>query len=192
MNLATTRPQQSVKYTDPLSGLNYMDPAYTYPVLHRPRVVQVKPQFVEYEKLILTYFAEFIETVAFFPEDMNRRRLVKVLYFLEDGTIAVNEGSDTVVRRRRHLKSSPEAGYHWKDLNIGQEIRLNGIRLKIFDCDTFTKNFMTSRGIEVEINDLTDRLQSTALVIPARTVRGSGDDKDILPGGTLKADLVLR
>lgn len=172
-------PQQSVKYPDILSEYNYIDPEYTYPVLRRPKVVRVEPQYVIYEKLVLTYFATCIETVAFYPEDMNRRRNVKVLYFLEDDTMGVIEGNEKVVRRKRHLKSSTDVFYYWKDLNIGQEIRLNGIRFQIFDCDRFTKDFMTSKGIEFEVDDLTIHLQTAALAVPAKTtVPGIGHAKD--------------
>lgn len=166
----------SVGHTDLLCG-NYMDPNLTYPVLSRPRHVPTLPQFVEYDKQCLTYYASFIETVAIYPEEMNRRRVVKIVYFLEDDTIAVMEGKERIVRRGRHKKQSrPDVNYQWKDLNIGTEIKLNGIRFHIFDCDRFTKEFMSSKGIDFEV-DLEEQLRSCALVRPIRESQLGSEDK---------------
>lgn len=148
----------SVQYTDLLSRDTYMDPKYTYPILNRPRPVPVVPQFVQFDKQCLTYNATFDETVAMYPEEMNRSRQVKILYFLEDDTIAVIEGRERVVRRGRHKKES-DSDYNWKDLNLGREVKLNGIRFQIVDCDQFTKNFMVSKGMRFEANDIEMQIQ---------------------------------
>lgn len=155
----------SVKYTDLLSDGQYMDAKYTYPVLHRTKPIPTVPQFVQYDQQCLSYQATFVETVAIFPEEMHRRRQVRILYFLEDDTITVMEGKEKVVRRMRHSKEAvTNANYHWKDFNIGQEVTLNGIRFQIFDCDPFTKDFMTSKGIQYERNDLKTHLAMTETV----------------------------
>lgn len=81
----------SVKYNDLLSKDNYFDPAMTYPVLNRPAPVPFQPQFVKYDKLCLTFFGTFLETVAIYPEEKNSNRSVRIFYFLEDDTMAVME-----------------------------------------------------------------------------------------------------
>lgn len=159
----------SVQYTDLLSADSYMDPKYTYPVLNRPKPVPVVPQFVEYDKQCLTYLATFHQTVAIYPEEMNRRRNVKLFYFLEDDTISVMEGRERVVRRGRHKKVAvTDVNYHWKDLNLGKEITLNGIRFQIYDCDRFTRDFMTSKGIQFESNRIEDQLKESLTIGPVQ------------------------
>lgn len=181
-------PLASVRYTDLLSSDNYMDAKYTYHVLQRPKPVPIVPQFVKYDKQCLSYLATFIETVAIYPEEMNRRRQVKILYFLEDDTITVMEGRERVVRRRRHMKDTGDANYHWKDLNIGKEVMLNGIRFHIFDCDPFTKNFMASKGIQFERDYLEFHLgRSSSPVAQLATYPGMKEE-----GTSGKADKLRR
>lgn len=53
--------------------------------------------------------------------------------------------------RRGKISKNPAAGilYSWKDFNVGSEVELNGIVFHITDCDIFTREFLTSNGIEV-------------------------------------------
>lgn len=53
------------------------------------------------------------------------------------------------MRRKRHLKT-PDTYYNWKDMNLGKDIQLNGIKFYIYGCDQYTKNFLLSKGIELE------------------------------------------
>lgn len=160
MNVASST-ASSVRYSELITEDNYVDAKLTYPILSRPKHEPVVPQFVKYDKLCLCFSAMFIETVAVYSEEMNKRRQVRVVYFLEDDTMAVFEGRDRVVRRARHKKgTTSDYNYHWKDLNVGQEITLHGIQFYLFGCDEFTRSFLTSKGMQIGNCNLDSHLMS--------------------------------
>lgn len=37
----------------------------------------------------------------------------------------------------------------WKDLNVGIDLAVYGKKLRLYDCDSFTREYLTSQGIEV-------------------------------------------
>lgn len=57
-----------------------------------------------------------------------------------------------LVRRSRIPQSPPpDCEYlHWKDLNLGRDIRICGFVIRLTDCDAHTREFLTSQGIDVE------------------------------------------
>lgn len=133
------------------------DPILTYGRVKQPPVTPFRPHFVIYDKIQLTFFAFFKESIPECPSESYRIRHVNIIYFLEDNSMTViepcipNAGFKTgrLVRRSKIQKNSRGDIYLWKDLNIGIDITLNGIVYHITDCDPLTKEFMLSQGIEL-------------------------------------------
>lgn len=149
--------EDSIAYSNSVNDPTLYDPVLTYGRVKHPAVVPFKPNFVLYDKMILTFFGFFKQSVPESPIEHYRIRLVKILYFLEDNSITViepcvrNAGYDQgrLVRRCKIQKNTRGDPYTWKDLNIGLDIELNGICFHITDCDPYTKEFMLSQGIEL-------------------------------------------
>jgi hypothetical protein len=53
--------------------------------------------------------------------------------------------------RRGRISKNAAAGtfYTWKDLNVGIDIELGGITYHVADCDTYSREFLTANGVEV-------------------------------------------
>ncbi|GAB0092344.1 EF-hand domain-containing protein 1 [Sergentomyia squamirostris] len=150
---------QGVQFIDKSIDALIFDPVFTYGCIRKPQVAPFRPHFVQYDKMILTFKGYFRQHVAELPEDVNRIRYVNILYFLEDDTITVLEpktqnsgflNQGRIIRRSRITKSASGDFYTWKDINIGSQLNLNGITFNVIGCDSFTKEFMLSQGIELE------------------------------------------
>lgn len=188
-----TDTQLSAQQNYLLSNESYIRPEYTYPVLQRPKPEPIVPKFVEYDKQCLTYLATFAPNVTFHSEELNTRKQVKILYFLEDDTIAVMEGRQRVVRRGQHKKNVLSNDYyHWKDLNIGREIVLHGLTFLIVHCDQFTKNFMTSKGIQFQLDDQHFELYAPKVTIPNEPTLNSYLERHVNMFRPNQPDQVLR
>lgn len=116
-----------------------------------------RPHYVTYDKIQLTFFAFFKESIPESPNESYRIRHAKIIYFLEDNSMTVieqcipNSGYEIgrLVRRSKMQKNTRGDIYLWKDFNFGNDITLNGIIYHITDCDALTKEFMLSQGIEL-------------------------------------------
>lgn len=86
-------------------------------------------------------------------------RKVKILFFLEDGTVQVTEPKvensgipqGTLISRQRIRFPAPmdENFYDIIDFNVGREVELYGKVFKITNCDQFTRVFLNRLGISV-------------------------------------------
>lgn len=84
---------------------------------------------------------------------------MRILFFLEDGTVQVTEpkvensgiAQGTLVARQRIRLPAPmdDNFYDVADLNVGREVEFFGKVFKITDCDRFTRNFLNRSGIPV-------------------------------------------
>ncbi|XP_055388242.1 EF-hand domain-containing protein 1-like [Condylostylus longicornis] len=134
------------------------DPILTYGKTRNNLHTPFKPNFVKFDKIILTFFA-FFKPPGRDPDSSNetmRPRRVNILYFLADDSITVFEPAimnsgllqGRLVRRGKVSKNSIDY-YSWKDLNIGIDIEINDFIFHITDCDQFTKDFLKSQGVDL-------------------------------------------
>lgn len=88
-----------------------------------------------------------MEAILYSPEEQYRVRPVVIYYYLEDDSICIieptveNSGIPQGKRIKRHQLPKNERGehYHWKDLNLGMDLNVYGVKYRITQCDTFTK-----------------------------------------------------
>ncbi|XP_077298539.1 EF-hand domain-containing family member C2-like [Arctopsyche grandis] len=107
------------------------------------------PFWILFDKQILTFYANF--------EKDSDARPVKIMYYLEDGTMKVVElknkfsmNQGTIVGRQRiPLPGSNQSYFGITDLNIGYQVEIYGKHFLIMDCDYFTRQFLNRLGVKV-------------------------------------------
>ncbi|KAJ8871831.1 hypothetical protein PR048_028171 [Dryococelus australis] len=133
------------------------DPSLTYGRSKSSAPPLFVPHFVLYDKKVLLFRGFFKESVCESPDEHYRVRHVNILYYLEDDTMSVmeppveNSGlvQGCLVRRDRIPRNSAGYCWHWKDLNIGLDLPIYGIVYHTIDCDSFTKEYLESQGVEL-------------------------------------------
>ncbi|KAL5036620.1 hypothetical protein BDV3_005806 [Batrachochytrium dendrobatidis] len=106
------------------------------------------PAHVAFDKVVLRFDGYFKETVHESTEQFHLRK-VRILYFLEDDSIAVveppvkNNGipHGVLIKRQRLPKSSSEF-YTVQDFNVGINITFYGKTFRIVSCDKFTETYL--------------------------------------------------
>lgn len=137
-----------------LDELSNYNPALTYGSCSDVPVSNVVPAFVGRDQ-VLIFFAYFKQTVHESPDEFYCIRPVKILYYLEDDSIAVIEPTvensgipqGKFIKRQCLPKSDLGECWHWKDFNIGLDVTFYGKNFLIYDCADWTKEFMTAEGI---------------------------------------------
>ncbi|XP_026197308.1 EF-hand domain-containing protein 1 [Anabas testudineus] len=115
------------------------------------------PAHVALDKKVLRFYAYFEEDVLYSPEELYRVRPVVIYYYLEDDSMCIiepmveNSGIPQGKRIKRQRLPKNECGeyYQWKDLNLGMDLEVYGVKYRITQCDAFTKEFMESEGMVV-------------------------------------------
>ncbi|OXU28876.1 hypothetical protein TSAR_000406 [Trichomalopsis sarcophagae] len=117
------------------------------------------PHYALFSRKCLSFDAYFRQGIFGSPAEQWRVRRVKIVYYLEDDTMAVTEPKlenagfkqGKLVKRDKVPKWQDPEGrcYHWKDFNVGMNIAIYGVVYRIYDCDAFTREFLTSQGIDV-------------------------------------------
>ncbi|KAG7508744.1 hypothetical protein JOB18_008876 [Solea senegalensis] len=113
------------------------------------------PAYVAFDKKVLRFFAYFQEDTSSSPEEAYRVRPVIVYYYLEDDSMCIFEPTvknsgipqGKLLKRHRFPKNERGEHYLWKDLNVGMDLQVYGIKYHITQCDAFTEDFMESQGI---------------------------------------------
>uniref|UniRef100_A0A1Y1MR06 DM10 domain-containing protein n=3 Tax=Photinus pyralis TaxID=7054 RepID=A0A1Y1MR06_PHOPY len=131
------------------------DPSLTYGRTRSAALPQYLPHFALYDQKCLTFKAFFKQSVVESPLEYYRVRKVNIIYFLEDDTITImeprirNSGLEQgrLVRRGKIPKNNLGNYWHWKDLQVGKDIAINGVVYHTTDCDLFTREFMRSQGL---------------------------------------------
>ncbi|KAK5646680.1 hypothetical protein RI129_005144 [Pyrocoelia pectoralis] len=131
------------------------DPSLTYGRTRSTALPQYIPHYALYDQKCLTFKAFFKQSVVESPLEYYRVRKVNIIYFLEDDTITVmeprirNSGLEQgrLVRRGKIPKNNLGHYWHWKDLQIGRDMAINGVVYHTTDCDLFTREFMRSQGL---------------------------------------------
>lgn len=104
---------------------------------------------------VLRFYAYFKEAVHESPAEDERVRKVIILLYLVDMQIEVVEQKEgnsgmpqgTFIKRHRIPKKTGEP-YEFTDLQVGTEVTFYGRTLRVVDCDSFTREFYASNGIE--------------------------------------------
>ncbi|KAH9283174.1 EF-hand domain-containing protein 1 [Echinococcus granulosus] len=115
------------------------------------------PDYVAFDKKVLRFYGYFKESVTESAEEHYRVRNVMIYYHLEDDSMHIYEPIEfnsglpqgRIVNRQRIPKNGLGDYYTWKDLNLGMNITIYGRVYRIANCDTFTRNFFESEGIEL-------------------------------------------
>ncbi|XP_041979568.1 EF-hand domain-containing family member C2-like [Aricia agestis] len=127
------------------------------PALYARRQAPDLPAWILYDKHILRFQAFYQQSLHELREPRVLRK-VDILFYLEDGTIKVNEPrvnnsgllQGTLISRQRvRLPYSTDLYYDVLDLNVGREVSFYGKNLKIVNCDNFTRVFLNRLGINV-------------------------------------------
>uniref|UniRef100_A0A8C0DX56 EF-hand domain-containing family member C2 n=1 Tax=Balaenoptera musculus TaxID=9771 RepID=A0A8C0DX56_BALMU len=118
------------------------------------------PSWVAFDKQVLSFDAYLEDEVPDKIQENYRIRCYKIYFYLEDDTIQVNEPAlknsglpqGIFIRRHRISLPPPDEGqfYTVPHFNINIDIVFHGRTFKIYDCDTFTKNFL--KKIRVRLN----------------------------------------
>ncbi|KAM8752871.1 EF-hand domain-containing family member C2 [Rhynchonycteris naso] len=117
------------------------------------------PSWVAFDKQVLSFDAYLQDEVHDKRQENYRIRRYKILFYLEDDTIQVNEPQvknsgllqGTSIRRHRIPLPPPDDDqfYTMYHFNINIDIVFYGRTFKIYDCDAFTKNFLKKIGIKL-------------------------------------------
>ncbi|XP_011708053.1 PREDICTED: EF-hand domain-containing protein 1-like [Wasmannia auropunctata] len=146
----------SVRYAEGLDPVEYdissiygRVPCYVYR--------QFVPHYSLFAQKCLRFKAFFRQGVFNSPDEHYRVRHVDIMYYLEDDTFCViepvvkNAGfqQGKLVRRNRIPKNAKGDLFIWKDFNVGIDVCIYGVVYHIVDCDPFTREFLTSQGVDV-------------------------------------------
>ena len=119
----------------------------------------------EQTALVLRFYAYFQESVTESRDETYRVRYVRIYVYIEDDTIMIeehkdrNSGMNQGVLLRRMTVEKPNSvygdNYTQRDFNIGLDEDICGVVYHIYDCDEFTRNYLTQQGIEVPPSERT-------------------------------------
>ncbi|XP_076613252.1 EF-hand domain-containing protein 1 [Chaetodon auriga] len=140
-----------------ISELSFDIADITYGSRDQSLVEEFIPAHVALDKKVLCFNAYFEENVLYSPDEDYRVRPVVIYYYLEDDSMSItepkveNSGIPQGKRiKRQHLpKNEHGEHYLWKDLNVGMDLKVYGVKYHITQCDDFTKDFLKSEGIIV-------------------------------------------
>ncbi|KAL9652806.1 hypothetical protein ABK040_010838 [Willaertia magna] len=119
-----------------------------------------EPKWLSLEKKVLRFYAYFKEGVHESPVEQSRIRKCVIFYYLEDDTMHISEPKQdnsgipqgALVKRHRFPRATNDGNgpyYKMEDLNVGREVSVYGKTFRIVDCDSFSRQFLESVGIEV-------------------------------------------
>ncbi|XP_014259036.1 EF-hand domain-containing family member C2 [Cimex lectularius] len=133
----------------------------SYPSIYARGEVSELPPWIIYDKHILAFDGYYMESAdcADFKTPYSVHK-VKVLFYLEDGTIKViepqqmNSGTPQGCLIKRHRIRYADSGHNDEfydiiDFNIGKELQLYGKNITLVNCDSFTRIFLNRLGIPV-------------------------------------------
>ena len=117
---------------------------------------------------MLVFSCYFVEPVESSCEESERQRRCRLFFYLEDDTLCLVEpkvknsglAQGTLVRRhqvpyteiqeeRDQLRTVNTKFVTMWDLNVGQDLAVYGKRLRLTNCDKFTRDFLESHGVTV-------------------------------------------
>ncbi|GBG26047.1 EF-hand domain-containing protein 1 [Hondaea fermentalgiana] len=117
--------------------------------------LRVQPRWLKHDKDVLRFFTFFREPVFESALETFRIRRCELLYFLENGDVAVNEPKEQnsglpqgVLVKRMPLTHEDGSTFDPTEFCIGQELSIFRVRYRIVDVDEKTRLWLAERGIE--------------------------------------------
>ncbi|XP_034018599.1 EF-hand domain-containing protein 1 isoform X2 [Thalassophryne amazonica] len=137
------------------SNSTFNESEFTYGHISRSISPVFIPAYVALGQKVLRFDAYFKEEVLYFSNAEYRIRPVNIYYYLEDDSMSIyepvvqNSGLSQGLRLKRQRLPTNNRGayYHWKDLNLGVDLEVFGVKYRITHCDAFTKEFLESEGM---------------------------------------------
>jgi len=142
------------------------------------------------EHPVLRFFAYFIENVPESSEEKARIRFVRILVYVEDDTILIeenhsrNSGIQQGVLLRRMRVQNPKSEkigdmYSNKDFKVGISLVISGIEYRIYTCDHTTEKYFYENGMDIgEFEDPPDDLYSIKRRLTEKPIRVTHIDTD--------------
>lgn len=121
-------------------------------------IVSKKPEWLEYDRKVLRYFAYTKEPVHNNREELERIRKYKIFYYLADKSVQVLENREensgipqgSFLRRHRIAKNDVDF-LNEHDFLVGAVVGIYKHKFHIVDADDFTRKFMKdTRGTDLE------------------------------------------
>ncbi|MCQ2821058.1 MAG: DUF1126 domain-containing protein [archaeon] len=156
MDLERPDPEIMAEFRKKLSSSVAIDRLKSRETLCNESLPKTLPQWLKYDKSVLKFTGYFVEHVTESAYENYRYRKCNIYYYLEDDSMHIDEMKEensgivqgTIVKRMRCEKEGEPGVYiTWKDFNLGGEIFLYGKKLRICDCDEFTKKFFAEKNI---------------------------------------------
>jgi len=139
---------------------------------------------------VLLFYAYFKQSLTEAMQETFRVRYVKIFVYVEDDTLMIeekrfrNSGMEQGVILRRMRIENPRAKksgtyYSSNDFNVGIDIDLCGIVYHIYDCNIFTRSFLTENQIDVpQAETPPDDLYTVKRQLTERPIRVSRTNND--------------
>jgi len=115
------------------------------------------PAWLKHDKHVLRFYGFFQESVVERPDENCRYRQVQFMYYMEDGTMQINEPKvensgimqGTLCKRQRVPRSDGMGFVGPDDFRNGEQVTIYGRMYQITGCDRFTRWFYEENGIDV-------------------------------------------
>ena len=120
-------------------------------------IPRVQPPWLKYDRKVLRFYAYFQEHVVESRLENYRIRPVQIYYYLADETLFITEKKvenagipqGPFLKRQKVPKVIGELSDHytWENLNISINLNIFERIFRIYDCDSFTKEFYNYMGV---------------------------------------------
>eukprot|EP00434_Breviolum_minutum_P035511 symbB.v1.2.031437.t1/scaffold3650.1/size52688/1 len=121
------------------------------------RYPRLSPAWLKHEKQVLRWYGFFQESVPDSAEENSRYRHVYIMYFMEDGTLGINEPKvensglpQGNFLKRQKVEKEDGTYIGPDDFQIGSEVTICGHTFHICGCDRFTRWFFEENGVAIE------------------------------------------
>lgn len=111
---------------------------------------------------MLHFKGYYTEEIIDSPVEEDRVRYVELFYYLVDDSVSMTEPEiensglpqGRFLTRQRLPTGEGATILNWKDLNTAIDLMVYGKKIRLYECDLFTREYLTSEGIEVNANEL--------------------------------------
>lgn len=119
------------------------------------------PSHVALDKKVLHFKGYYTEEIVDSPIETERVRYVELFYYLVDDSVSMiepeikNSGivQGKFLTRQRLPTGEGAKVLNWRDLNAAMDLVVYGKKIRLYACDGFTREYLTSEGIEVNSNE---------------------------------------
>ncbi|CBY33608.1 unnamed protein product [Oikopleura dioica] len=119
------------------------------------------PAHVALDKKVLHFKGYFTEEIIDSPVESERVRYLDIFYYLVDDSVAMSEPQQEnsgitqgkFLTRQRLPLGQGDRLLSWKNLNTAMDLIVYSKKVRLYWCDAFTREWLTSEGIEVNSNE---------------------------------------